>query len=132
MQADTVIRNVRLVDGADTPRLRDDDAIADRRIAAMERLSPGIHAATVIAAGDRYLAPGVVDPHTYSNTEKTRAVRKPYAKRTMGLGGLRCGNPQHGQAARHFRADFQPHGRWSQKTRAPGQSARHEMGRVPR
>jgi N-acyl-D-amino-acid deacylase len=67
MQADTVIRNARIVDGAGTPWFRGDVAVTDGRIAAVGRMRPDTQAGKVIEAGDRYLMPGFVDPHTHSD-----------------------------------------------------------------
>ena len=67
MQADLVIRNARIVDGAGTPWFRGDVAITGGRITAMGRIAPDMPAKRVIDAKERYLMPGFVDPHTHSD-----------------------------------------------------------------
>lgn len=67
MQADTVIRNARIVDGVGTPWFRGDVAITGGRITAMGQLGPDVQAAKVIDAKDRYLMPGFIDTHTHSD-----------------------------------------------------------------
>lgn len=67
MQADTVIRNARIVDGTGTPWFRGDVAITNGRIAMVGQLSPHVQAAKIIDAKDRYLTPGFIDTHTHSD-----------------------------------------------------------------
>ncbi len=64
---DLVIRAGRIVDGCGNPWYRGDVAVRGRRIAALG--APGtLRGRRTIDAGDRYVTPGFVDPHTHSDT----------------------------------------------------------------
>ena len=63
---DLVIANGRIVDGCGNPWYRGDLAVRGGRIAAIG--APGsLRARRVLDAGDRYVTPGFIDPHTHSD-----------------------------------------------------------------
>lgn len=63
---DTLIRDARIIDGTGAPWFRADLRISDGSIAAV---GPQLAAdgATVVDAGDRYLAPGFIDAHCHDD-----------------------------------------------------------------
>ena len=64
---DLVIRNARIVDGANTPWFRGDVGVRDGRIEYVGSLPEDVAAVTMIDAGDRVLAPGFIDMHTHND-----------------------------------------------------------------
>ncbi|MBX7246412.1 MAG: D-aminoacylase [Candidatus Sumerlaeaceae bacterium] len=63
--ADIIIKNARIIDGAGNPWYRGEIAIRDKRIAEIGNLSPGTTAPIVIDAAERYVTPGFIDVHTH-------------------------------------------------------------------
>ncbi|HOT23511.1 MAG TPA: D-aminoacylase [Thermoleophilia bacterium] len=63
---DIVVADGRIVDGCGNPWYRGDLGIRGRRVAAVA--PPGtLRGRRIIDAGDRYVTPGFVDPHTHSD-----------------------------------------------------------------
>ena len=63
---DLVVSGARIVDGCGNPWYRGDVAVRGDRIAAVG--APGtLRGRRVVDAGDRYVAPGFIDPHTHSD-----------------------------------------------------------------
>ncbi len=63
---DLVVAGGRLVDGCGNPWYRGDIAVRGERIAAIG--APGtLRGRRVVDAGDRYVTPGFIDPHTHSD-----------------------------------------------------------------
>ena len=63
---DLVVAHARVVDGCGNPWFRADVGVRGDRIAAVA--APGtLDAAVRVEAGDRYLTPGFIDPHTHSD-----------------------------------------------------------------
>lgn len=73
---DILIRNARIIDGTGAPWFRADLRIGNGRIAAV---APGlpVEGATVIDAGDRYLAPGFIDAHCHDDLITLREPQRP-------------------------------------------------------
>lgn len=63
---DLVIAGARVVDGCGNPWYRGDVAVAGDRIVAVGA-PESLRGRRVVAAADRYLAPGFIDPHTHSD-----------------------------------------------------------------
>ena len=61
---DVLIRNARVIDGANNPWFRADVAVKDGKIAAVGRLA-GASAERVIDARERIVAPGFIDVHVH-------------------------------------------------------------------
>jgi N-acyl-D-amino-acid deacylase len=70
-RCDTLIRDVRVIDGTGAPPFRGDVAVAGARIAAVGDLE-GWEGAEVIAGGGLALAPGFIDVHTHDDTNVVR------------------------------------------------------------
>lgn len=68
---DTLIGNVRVLDGTGGPEYRASVALADGRIAAIGAL-PGAQARQIIDGTDLALAPGFIDVHTHDDTNVIR------------------------------------------------------------
>lgn len=68
---DTLIGNVRILDGTGGPEYRASVALADGRIAAIGAL-PGAQARQIIDGTDLALAPGFIDVHTHDDTNVIR------------------------------------------------------------
>ena len=63
---DLVVAGARVVDGCGNPWYRGDVAVRGDRIAAIG--APGtLRGRRVVDAGDRYVTPGFIDPHTHSD-----------------------------------------------------------------
>src|SRR5512144_43492 len=63
---DLVIRGGRIVDGCGNPWYHGDVGVRGDSIAAIAA-SGTLSGTRVVDAGDRYVAPGFVDPHTHSD-----------------------------------------------------------------
>ena len=68
---DTLIGNVRILDGTGGAETRASVALADGRIAAIGAL-PGAQARHLIDGTDLALAPGFIDVHTHDDTNVIR------------------------------------------------------------
>ncbi|MDR3514534.1 MAG: D-aminoacylase [Azospirillaceae bacterium] len=66
MSGDVLVQDARIIDGTGAPWYRADVRIRDGRIAAIE---PGLDpsGATLVPAGDRFLAPGFIDAHCHDD-----------------------------------------------------------------
>lgn len=64
---DLLIQNGRLVDGSGNPYYRADLAVADGRIARIDRRIPDQTAREVIDAAGRVVAPGFIDAHSHDD-----------------------------------------------------------------
>jgi len=64
---DLVIRNARIVDGANSPWYRGDVGVRDGTIVFVGTLPADAAAASEIDAADRALAPGFIDMHTHND-----------------------------------------------------------------
>lgn len=90
MQQDLVITGARVVDGTGAPWFRGDLRIAQGRITAV---GPGLDTAgaRVLAAEDRYLAPGFIDAHCHDDLAFLRERTRP-EKARQGVTSIVTGN----------------------------------------
>lgn len=63
---DLIIRNARIIDGANNPWFRGDVAVKDGKILKVGAVGD-VEAKSIVDAGDLYLAPGFIDIHTHSD-----------------------------------------------------------------
>lgn len=86
----TLIRSARIVDGTGAPWFRGDLLVADGRIATIgNALDAGD--ATVVDAGERYLAPGFIDAHCHDDVIFLRERDRP-EKAFQGVTSIVVGN----------------------------------------
>ena len=64
---DLIIRNARIVDGANTPWFRGDVGVRNGTIESIGVIPADVPCALEIDAGDEVLAPGFVDMHTHND-----------------------------------------------------------------
>jgi N-acyl-D-amino-acid deacylase len=110
MSEDVLIRGARVVDGTGAPWFRADVRIGDGRITAAAPDLP-TDGAAVVAAEDRYLAPGFIDAHCHDDLAFLREPDRP-EKALQGVTSIVVGNcsfslyPAPPQAADLLRGHF--------------------------
>lgn len=72
---DTVIKNVRILDGSGAPWYRGDIGIQDGKIQKIGNIS---QKEKIIDGNDLYAAPGFIDIHSHSDTTATNALYRHY------------------------------------------------------
>ena len=86
---DLAVVNGTVIDGTGRPRVRQDVAVKDGRIATVGRVAPS-DAATVIDAKGLVVAPGFIDVHTHADNLASRADAANFVR--MGVTTIVAGN----------------------------------------
>ena len=90
MQQDLIIAGARIIDGTGAPWFRGDLRVSDGRIAAVGPDLPR-DGAEVVAAADRFLAPGFIDAHCHDDLAFLRERTRP-EKALQGVTSIVVGN----------------------------------------